>query len=57
MPQEPKAKTAAEILSELKLQAAASVEPVREMSCTRAEQREAACAAQAEGESGGRWPR
>ena len=48
VPQEPKARTAAEILSELKLQAAASVEPVREMSCTRAEQREAACDAQAE---------
>jgi hypothetical protein len=57
VPQEPKARTAAEILSELKLQAAASVEPVREMSCTRAEQREAACDAQAEGENGGRWPR
>jgi len=42
------------MMSRLKLQAAASVKPVREMSCTRAEQREAACDAQAEGESGGR---
>jgi hypothetical protein len=42
------------MMSELKLQAAASVMPVRAMRCTRAEQREAACATQAEGEEGGR---
>ena len=41
-------------MSELKLQAAGSVKPVRAMSCMCAEQREAACAAQAEGENGGR---
>ena len=39
VPPKRRARTAAEILSELKLQAAASVKPVREMSCTRAEQR------------------
>jgi hypothetical protein len=33
------------MISELRLQAAASVKPVRAMSCTRVEQREAACAA------------
>jgi hypothetical protein len=44
----------AEMMSELKLQAAASVTPVRAVSCTRAEQREAASAAQAEGENSGR---
>ena len=38
----------------LKLQAAASVPPVGAISCTRAKQREAACAAQAEGGSSGR---
>jgi hypothetical protein len=42
------------MMSELKLQAAASVKPVRAMSCMCAEQREAACATQAEGEKGGR---
>ena len=41
-------------MSELKLQAAASVKPVRAMSCTRAEQREEACPAQAEGENSDR---
>jgi hypothetical protein len=41
-------------MSELKLQVAASVKPVRAMSCMCAEQREAACATQAEGEKGGR---
>ena len=50
----PRARTAAEMMSELRLQAAASVMPVRAMSCTRTEQREAACVAQAEGEKGGR---
>ena len=39
MPPKPRARTAAEMMIELKLQAAASVKPVREMSCTRAEQR------------------
>ena len=43
----------AEMMSKLKLQAAASVTPVRAMSCVRAEQREAASAAQAEGENSG----
>ena len=43
----PRARTAAEMMSELKLQAAASVTPVRAMSCVCAEQREAASAAQA----------
>ena len=43
-----RAEAAVEMMSRLKLQAAASVKPVREMSCTRAEQREAACDAQAE---------
>jgi hypothetical protein len=42
------------MMSELKPKAAASVEPVRAISCTRAEQREAACAARAEGERSGR---
>ena len=41
------------MMSELKLQAAASVTPVRAMSCVRAEQQEAACAAQAKGETSG----
>jgi hypothetical protein len=41
-------------MSELKLQVAASVKPVRAMSCMCAEQGEAACDAQAEGEKGGR---
>jgi hypothetical protein len=50
----PRARTAAEMMIELKLQAAASVKPVRAMSCMCAEQREAACATQAEGEKGGR---
>ena len=45
---------AALMMSKLKLQAAASVTPVRAMSCVRAEQREAASAAQAEGENSGR---
>ena len=48
------ARTAAEMMRKLKLQAAANVTPVRAMSCTRAEQREVACAAQAEGESSSR---
>jgi hypothetical protein len=43
----------AEMMSELKLQAAGSVKPVRAMSCVCAEQREADCAAQAEGENSG----
>jgi len=42
------------MMIELRLQAAASVTPVRAMSCTRAEQREEACASRAEGENGGR---
>ena len=46
-------KTAAEMMSEMKLQSVASVTPVRAMSCTCAEQCEAACAAQAEGENSG----
>ena len=37
------------MMIELRLQAAASVKPVRAASCKRAEQREAACVAQAEG--------
>ena len=41
------------MMSELKLQAAGSVKPVRAMSCMCAEQREADCAAQAEGENSG----
>ena len=41
-------------MSKLKLQAAASATPVRAMSCVRTEQREAASAAQAEGETSGR---
>ena len=45
---------AAEMMSKLKLQAAASVTPVRATSCVRAEQSEAASAAQAEGENSGR---
>ena len=47
MPPKPKARTAAEIMSKLKLPAAASVTPVRAMSCVLAERREAASAAQA----------
>ena len=43
-----------EMMSKLKLQAAASATPVRAMSCVRAELREAASAAQAEGENSGR---
>ena len=54
MPPKPRARTAAEVMSELKLQSAASVTPVRAMSCVRDEQREAAGAAQAEGENSGR---
>ena len=54
MPLKPKARVAAEIMSKLKLQAAASVTPVKAMSCVRAERREAASAAQAEGENIGR---
>jgi hypothetical protein len=42
------------MMRKLKLQAAANVTPVRAMSCTRAEHREVACAAQAEGESSSR---
>ena len=38
MPPKPRARTAAEMMSRLKLQAAASVTPVRAMSCVRAEQ-------------------
>ena len=49
-----RARTAAEMMSELKLHVAASVTPVRAMSCVRAEQREVASAAQAEGENSGR---
>ena len=47
MMSELKPKAAAEMMSELKPKAAASVKPVRAISCTRAEQREAACAARA----------
>ena len=64
MTPKPRVRTAAEMMSEMRLQAAASVmpvrvmscsvTPVRVMSCTRAEQREAACDSQAEGESSGR---
>ena len=57
LPPTPRARTArkaAEMMSELKLQAAASVKPVRAMSCTRAEQGEVACAAQAKGVDSGR---
>ena len=54
MPPKPRARAAAEMMRKLKLQAAANVTPVRAMSCTRAEQREVACAAQAEGESSSR---
>jgi hypothetical protein len=43
----------AEMMSELKLQAAASVTSVRAMSCMCAEQRKTDCAAQAEGENSG----
>ena len=39
-----------EMMSKLKLQAAVSATPIRAMSCVCAEQREAASAAQAEGE-------
>jgi len=42
------------MMNELKLQAAASLTSVRAMSCTRAEHREVACPAQAEGESSSR---
>ena len=38
MPPKPRARTAAEMMSRLKLQAVASVTPVRAMSCVRAEQ-------------------
>ena len=41
-------------MMELKLQAVASVTPVRAKSCTCAEQRKAACATQAEGGDSGR---
>ena len=60
MLRELRANAAAEMTSEMKLQAAASVAPVTQgdepgvspaMSCTRAEQREAACTAQAAGEN------
>ena len=48
MPPKPRARTADEMMSELKLQVAASVTPVRlivrAMSSMRAEYREAACA-------------
>jgi hypothetical protein len=44
----------AEMMSELNLQAAASVTPVRAMGCSGAEQCEEASAAQAEGENSGR---
>ena len=54
MPPKPRARTAAEMMSKLKLQAAASVTPVRAISCVRAEQYELASAAQAEGENSGR---
>ena len=54
MPPKPRARTAAEMMSKLKLKAAASVTPVRAMSCVRDEQCEAASAAQAEGENSGR---
>jgi hypothetical protein len=40
VPPKPRARTAAEMMSKLKLQAGASVTPVRAMSCVRAEQRE-----------------
>ena len=43
----PRARPAAEMMSKLKLQVAASARPLRVMSCVRAEQREAASAAQA----------
>jgi hypothetical protein len=46
-------KTAAEMMMESKQRAAASDPPVRAMSCVCAEQCEAACAAQAEGENSG----
>ena len=42
-----------EMMSKLKLQAAVSATPIRAMSCVRAEQREAASAAQAESENSG----
>ena len=54
MPPKPRARTAAKVMSKLKLQAGESVRPVGAMSCTRAEQREAACAAQAKGVNSGR---
>jgi len=49
----PRARKAAEMMMELKLQAA-SVTPVRAMGCSGAKRCEAACAAQAEGENSGR---
>jgi len=42
------------MMIELKLQAAASLTPVGAMGCTRAGQREVACAAQAKGVDSGR---
>jgi hypothetical protein len=42
VPPKPRARTAAEMISELRLQAVASVPPVRAMGCTRARQCEAA---------------
>jgi hypothetical protein len=54
VPPKPRARKAAEMMMELKLQAAASVTPVRAMGCSGAKRCEAACAAQAEGENSGR---
>ena len=54
MPPKPRSRTAAKMMSKLKLQAAESVTPVKAMSCMRAERREAACATQAEGENSNR---
>ena len=54
MPPKPRARTAAEMMSKLKLQAAESVTPVRAMGCSGAKRCEEAGAAQAEGESSGR---
>ena len=53
MPPKPRARKAAEMMMELKLQVA-SVTPVRAMGCSGAKRCEAACAAQAEGENSGR---
>jgi hypothetical protein len=53
VPPKPRARTAAEMMRELKLQAAASVTPARAMRFTRAELCGAACAAEAEGENSG----